>query len=106
MVRFAIVTVFLISSLTIFAIPSPSEVIGTQGKSLLARQRTATAPPPPPCVRKSPPPSEAETEARFDAFVQAFVGPNKNITLAFTYIANDYIVRLQNRLFAQNFPIS
>ena|ERR1700742_2813885 len=59
--------------------------------SLQPRQRL---PAPPPCKRMSPAPSEAETKARFDKFVQAFVGPKKNISEAFTYIAADYIVSL------------
>jgi hypothetical protein len=33
-----------------------------------------------------------ETAARFAAFVEAFVGKSKNITKAFEYIAEDYIV--------------
>ena len=50
------------------------------------------APPrPPPCQRADPPPTEEETSARFDKFVDAFV-VNKNISEAFTYIAEDYIV--------------
>ncbi|KAI1243978.1 hypothetical protein MGN70_013846 [Eutypa lata] len=45
---------------------------------------------PPPCVREDPPPSEAETKARFDKFANAFI-VTKNITEAFLYIADDYI---------------
>ncbi|KAK4458561.1 hypothetical protein QBC42DRAFT_300162 [Cladorrhinum samala] len=46
---------------------------------------------PPPCVRQVPAPSQEELEVRFNDFVQAFVGKQKNITKAFEYIANDYI---------------
>jgi hypothetical protein len=49
---------------------------------------------PPPCKRKRPAPSASETQRIFGKFVQAFVGPNKNISEAFTYIAVDYIVSL------------
>jgi hypothetical protein len=56
-------------------------------------QRRPAGPAPVPCKRMSPPPSEAETRTRFNSFVQAFVGPKKNISEAFEYIAADYIVR-------------
>ncbi|KAF2665564.1 hypothetical protein BT63DRAFT_448186 [Microthyrium microscopicum] len=46
---------------------------------------------PTPCKRQSPPPSEAETKARFDAFVEVFVGKQKSIYKSFEYIAADYI---------------
>ncbi|KAK1759967.1 hypothetical protein QBC47DRAFT_420781 [Echria macrotheca] len=48
---------------------------------------------PPPCTRQNPAPSEESLKARFDTFVQAFVGPagRKNITEAFEYIVEDYI---------------
>lgn len=49
-------------------------------------------PNPPPCVRQTPAPSQAQTEARFQDFVGAFIGPQKNITAAFEYITVDYIV--------------
>jgi hypothetical protein len=41
-----------------------------------------------------PPPTQEETEARFNAFVEAFVGKSKKLATAFEYIAEDYIVRL------------
>ncbi|RYP10263.1 hypothetical protein DL764_000755 [Monosporascus ibericus] len=47
-------------------------------------------PQPPPCVRMTPEPSPTETEARFDAFANAFL-VTKNITEAFLYITEDYI---------------
>lgn len=46
---------------------------------------------PPPCLREDPPPGATETEARFDTFANAFL-VTKNITEAFLYIAEDYIV--------------
>ncbi|KAK4142750.1 uncharacterized protein C8A04DRAFT_38121 [Dichotomopilus funicola] len=46
---------------------------------------------PTPCVRIDPPPSQEETVARFNAFVDAFVGPSKSLFEAFKYIAEDYI---------------
>jgi hypothetical protein len=44
----------------------------------------------------NPAPSQNETDTRFEAFVQAFVGKSKNITKAFEYIAADYIVTSHN----------
>lgn len=55
---------------------------------------------PTPCVRIDPPPSQEETDARFNTFVDAFVGPSKSLFEAFKYIAEDYIVgrsHLQHR---------
>jgi hypothetical protein len=46
---------------------------------------------PPPCQPMSPPPDEAATKARFDQFAHAFL-VTKNITVAFTYISQGYIV--------------
>jgi hypothetical protein len=63
----------------------------SQPRSLLSvRQRKA----PPPCVRMNPPPTQEETNARFAAFVEVFVGKSKSISKAFEYIAADYIVGL------------
>ncbi|CAK7231011.1 hypothetical protein SBRCBS47491_007787 [Sporothrix bragantina] len=45
---------------------------------------------PPPCQPMSPPPDEDATKARFDQFAHAFL-VTKNITEAFTYIADSYI---------------
>ncbi len=47
---------------------------------------------PPPCQPSSPGPSEEETKARFDRFADAFI-VKKNITEAFLYISDSYIVR-------------
>lgn len=49
---------------------------------------------PPPCVRMNPPPTQKQTDIRFQAFAEAFVGKSKNITKAFEYIVADYIVRV------------
>ncbi len=47
---------------------------------------------PPPCQPSSPAPSEEETKARFDKFADAII-VKKNITEAFLYISDSYIVR-------------
>lgn len=57
-------------------------------RALEARQGVVT---PPPCEAMDPPPTEEETEARFDMFVEAFIN-EADISEAFKYIANDYIV--------------
>jgi hypothetical protein len=57
---------------------------------LKARQSVAT---PPPCQPISPPPTERETEQRFDEFTNAFLR-TKNLTNAFEYISSTYIVRI------------
>lgn len=61
--------------------------------SLILERATA----PPPCKRVlDPAPTANETAARFNTFAQAFVGApggKKNITKAFEFIAEDYIVR-------------
>jgi hypothetical protein len=90
--HFSTFLVTLISSpLLVVAIPTSNLVAGEQAGLLLARQRQ---PAPPPCVRMDPPPTQEETEARFNAFVEAFVGKSKKLATAFEYIAEDYIVRL------------
>ncbi|RYP89439.1 hypothetical protein DL770_004409 [Monosporascus sp. CRB-9-2] len=75
-----------LSSLVVFLAPLGS-LAAPAGGALGARQRLQQ---PPPCVRVTPEPSPAETEARFDAFANAFL-VTKNITEAFLYIAEDYI---------------
>ncbi|KAH6842184.1 hypothetical protein B0I37DRAFT_447696 [Chaetomium sp. MPI-CAGE-AT-0009] len=70
------------------AIPTSNLVTGQQTSLLLARQRQ---PAPAPCVRMDPPPTQEETEARFNAFVEVFVGKSKSLAKAFEYIAADYI---------------
>jgi hypothetical protein len=76
---------------TVLAVTSSAEVADFPSRAILQRQKI---PAPPPCRRQNPPPSESETRAKFDQFVQVFVGPRKNITNAFEYIAADYIVSL------------
>jgi hypothetical protein len=70
------------------AIPTGNAAVAGQRSSLFERQRTA----PPPCVRANPAPSQEELDARFNAFVEVFVGKSKSIYKAFEYIAADYIV--------------
>lgn len=53
--------------------------------------QSGSLPAPPPCVRTTPAPSECQTEARFNEFANAFI-VTKNITEAFTFITEDYIV--------------
>lgn len=53
-----------------------------------ARQAVVT---PPPCVAISPLPSDAETQARFQIFGDAFL-VQKNLTRAFEYISSTYKV--------------
>ncbi|KAK4235067.1 hypothetical protein C8A03DRAFT_46711 [Achaetomium macrosporum] len=68
---------FIAAPLSAVAIPTSNATIAGQPTVLLfTRQMRA----PPPC-----------TEARFAAFVEAFVGKSKNITKTFEYIAEDYI---------------
>jgi hypothetical protein len=54
-----------------------------------ARQAVAT---PPPCVPRSPEPSEEEERIVFNKFVNAFL-VKKNLTDAFSYVDDGYIVR-------------
>lgn len=72
----------------LLAAPLSAVALPTSSVAVTSRQRQA----PPPCVRMDPAPSQNETEARFNAFVEAFVGQSKNLYEAFTYIAEDYIV--------------
>ncbi|KAL2162587.1 hypothetical protein VTH06DRAFT_7501 [Thermothelomyces fergusii] len=67
--------------LSVLAAPSGND-------RMAARQAPA---PPRPCVRQDPAPSQEEIEARFDDFVDRFVGGSKSIAKAFEYIAEDYI---------------
>lgn len=79
----------LAAPLSAVAIPtSNAAVAGKASTLMIARQQQA----PPPCVRMDPPPSQEGTEARFNAFVEVFVGQSKNLYKAFEYIAADYIV--------------
>lgn len=47
---------------------------------------------PQPCRALSPSPTKHETKKRFHCFANAFL-LNKNLTEAFSFITNDYIVR-------------
>jgi hypothetical protein len=73
--------------LTTIALP----LVALAAPRLEARQAVVK---PKPCVRQlSPAPTEEETKLRHDAFAQAFIY-KRNITAAFEFIAQDYIVRL------------
>ncbi|KAK4151655.1 hypothetical protein C8A00DRAFT_16974 [Chaetomidium leptoderma] len=79
------VAALLAAPLSVAALPTSNA--GEPTSLLSARQRRA----PPPCVRMDPAPTEEETNARFAAFVEAFVGKSKSISKAFEHIAADYI---------------
>ena len=66
---------------------APSRVIA-------ARQGIVT---PPPCEAVDPPPTEEETATLFDLFVEAFI-TEADLSEAFKYIANDYIVSPPSKL--------
>jgi hypothetical protein len=57
--------------------------------TITTRQNRPTKPTP--CQRADPEPEGAEVAERFEAFAQAFIY-TKNITEAFSYITQDYIV--------------
>jgi hypothetical protein len=96
MVSLTFLVTLLAIPLAVLSSPTKQEADELTHRNLFARQRL---PAPPPCVRMNPAPSQDETKARFDKFVQAFVGPKKDISEAFKYIANDYIVWLQSIAF-------
>lgn len=79
----------LAAPLAAVAIPTNNAAIAGVPTGLLSSRQAGG---PPPCVRMDPAPTQEETEARFEAFVEAFVGSSKNITKAFEYITEDYIV--------------
>lgn len=83
----------VVSALLALAVqPIPAAPVTDTIPSLILERATA----PPPCKRVlNPAPTTNETAARFTTFVQAFVGAQggkKNITKAFEFIAEDYIV--------------
>ncbi|KAF2866483.1 hypothetical protein BDV95DRAFT_583967 [Massariosphaeria phaeospora] len=82
---------YLLQALLIgsLAAPTPSE-LEARHSSLEARQQQPTKPKP--CLRITPEPTANETRTRHDKFTWAFIY-RKNITEAFEYIAQDYIVR-------------
>lgn len=71
------------------AAPSPVDVALEPPTRVINAKRAVVTPPP--CKAISPPPTEAETEARFDKFGDAFI-VKKNLTEAFEYISSTYIV--------------
>lgn len=85
--RLISVLTFLLLPAGLLAAPASDPI---EYSSLDTRQARPAKPPP--CVR-NPATSANETKARFDKFAQAFIY-KKNITEAFSYIAQDYIVLL------------
>lgn len=85
--RTSIVLSMLLAPLCAVAAPTS---IDARELSLSARQSPAK---PKPCEPIVPTPTEEETEARHDKFAQAFIY-KKNITEAFEYISQGYIVGL------------
>ncbi|KAK2806753.1 hypothetical protein FQN50_005753 [Emmonsiellopsis sp. PD_5] len=87
----------LLAPLTALAAPSPNPrpntgtgtaISAPPSKVINARQGAVVTPPP--CVAMDPAPTEAETEARFDIFAEAFL-VRKNLTEAFEFISSTYI---------------
>ncbi|MBE3044731.1 hypothetical protein IMZ48_19650 [Candidatus Bathyarchaeota archaeon] len=74
---------------------APSRVIA-------ARQGIVT---PPPCEAVDPPLTEEETAALFDLFVEAFI-TEADLSEAFKYIANEYIVSLPCPILSPSFSKS
>ena len=74
----------LLAPLGALAAPRPLDL-----SALVERQQRPVKPKP--CVALVPAPSVNETKARFDKFAQAFIY-KKNITEAFEYITQNYIV--------------
>ena len=88
--RYLTVFTLLLAPLAALAAPSGTgTAVEAPSRVIAARQGVVT---PPPCELMEPPPTEEETAARFDLFVQAFI-TEADISEAFKYIANDYIVR-------------
>lgn len=80
---------FILAPLAGLAAPSGTgTTVEHPSRVIAARQGIVT---PPLCEAMDPPPTEEETEARFDLFVQAFIN-GADLSEAFKYIANDYIV--------------
>ena len=94
----------LTNLLSVLALPLAGVVAaptaGKQPSPSLFSTRQARRPAP--CQRQNPPPTPEELKVRFDDFVQAFVGPTgtKNITKAFEYIVDDYIVSLSHLIYS------
>ena len=83
--RIAILISALLAPITVFAAPLLPE-----SRTDLLSERQARPTKPPPCVRVANT-TEAQTKVRSEAFAQAFIY-KKDITEAFKYIAQDYIV--------------
>lgn len=86
----AVFTTFLLAPLAALAAPTgTATAVEAPSRVIAPRQGIVT---PEPCQRMDPPPTEEETEARFDEFVQAFI-VEADISEAFKFIVEDYIVR-------------
>lgn len=86
--RATIISTALLAPLATLAAPSSHH---DKIKMNLSTRQNASLTKPAPCVPAVPAPSEAETEARFDKFANAFI-VTKNITEAIEYITESYIV--------------
>jgi hypothetical protein len=64
--------------------------------SVALAERQNRPPKPTPCVRMTPDPEPAVYKERFEQFADAFIY-NKNISRAFEFIVEDYIVSLLRR---------
>ena len=84
--RFALLASALIAPLAVLATPAP---LHTRNEVLVDRQAAPVKPAP--CVRNMNT-TVAQTEMRAEAFAKAFIY-EPNISEAFKYIAQDYIVR-------------
>lgn len=83
-----IFTTLLLAPLALAA-PAGTGTTFEAPSGVIAARQGAVAPEP--CQRQDPPPTEEETEALFDLFVQAFI-TEADISEAFKYIVDDYIV--------------
>jgi len=95
--KFSILSGLLLVPLAVLATPSP--VVDPRAPSRVVEARAVVTPPP--CKAISPPPTEAETKLRHDAFASAFL-VRKNLTEAFSYISSTYIVRTSSLFFVTN----
>lgn len=90
--RFSILLPALLAPLGVLAAPHALDA-----SALVGRQSRPAKPKP--CVRIVPDPTPEEYKARFDQFAKAFIYSPKNISRAFEFITQDYIVRCPVRLF-------
>ena len=88
---------FLTAIVSFLLLPMTSLAAAAVPVDLIVRNslgnRQARPPKPDPCQRMAPAPDATEAKERFDAFAKAFIY-DKNITEAFLYITQDYIVAL------------